>query len=626
MATIEQISQALPDVEANREFQNAVFQFKTGRLPTEADIADITQRAGSNKVKDFANIVLGKESPFAPPENLVSIPQGTAPIQADQLPVGTADLSKILGANIDTSNLDPQVAGLLSLFGKQTEDEKAVEALQTQFTDISKTLGGQGAELQKQLEAQGVPEAFNQVKQLNLRGAQLVGELQQFDVETKRMDAGLENQAIPTGLITGQKAQLEKQRNLKRASIAADLAATSALSQAYAGNATLGQQLAQQAVDIKFQPIINELNVVKDQLGFATDKMTRNDSKRAGIINTLLDIRITELNDQKDLERDINLLAVDAASNGAPIEVVNAMRNAVDLAEATSIGQNFLGQAVNIREEERLAKSALTTSIDSLAAEAATNGASQEIINAMRNAVDLADAARIGQKFLPGTFPTVSGGEIGDITEVSDIGADLPSFEEFVSSKEQELQQSLNIDDPALFDEYSKFIIDNAPIIPQTEEQFKNSTSLRKEFVQNSKEFILQRNAFNRIEASATDPSAAGDLALIFNFMKVLDPGSTVREGEFANAQNSGSIPSVIVAQYNNIIAGERLSETQRADFFDRAQRIFNSSNIQQNQLINTYTGLSERAGLDPKNVVIDLSSPAFLNATDEENSFLNSF
>lgn len=403
MATIEQISQALPDVEANREFQNAVFQFKTGRLPTEADIADITQRAGSGKVKDFANIVLGKESPFAPPENLVSIPQGAAPIQADKLPVDTTDLSKILGANIDTSNLDPQVAGLLALFGKTTKDEEAVEALQTQFTDISKTLGDQGAELQKQLEEQGVPEAFNQVKELNLRGAQLVGELQQFDVETKRMDAGLENQPIPTGLITGQKAQLEKQRNLKRASIAADLAATSALSQAYAGNAALGQQLAQQAVDIKFQPILNELNVVKNQLGFATDKMTRNDSKRAGIINTLLDIRITELNDQKDLERDINLLAVDAASNGAPIDIVNAMKNATDLADATSIGQNFLGQAV-------LDKQSLKTNLDILAVEAARNGASADIINQMKEAGSLAEAAQIGNEFLKGDLESIING------------------------------------------------------------------------------------------------------------------------------------------------------------------------------------------------------------------------
>ena len=55
-------------------------------------------------------------------------------------------------------------------------------------------------------------------------------------------------------------------------------------------------------------------------------------------------------------------------------------------------------------------------------------------------------------------------------------------------------------------------------------EVFKRTTKLRGEFTNLSKEFIKQRDSFNRIEASAKDHSAAGDLALIFNFMKLLDP------------------------------------------------------------------------------------------------------
>jgi len=33
--------------------------------------------------------------------------------------------------------------------------------------------------------------------------------------------------------------------------------------------------------------------------------------------------------------------------------------------------------------------------------------------------------------------------------------------------------------------------------------------------------------------------------------MKILDPGSVVREGEFATAQNSAGIPERIRAKYN---------------------------------------------------------------------------
>ncbi|MEE9510300.1 MAG: hypothetical protein V3V81_07380 [Candidatus Bathyarchaeia archaeon] len=131
---------------------------------------------------------------------------------------------------------------------------------------------------------------------------------------------------------------------------------------------------------------------------------------------------------------------------------------------------------------------------------------------------------------------------------------------------------------------------------------------VRKEFTNLSKDFFKQRDAFGRVQASAKDPSAAGDLALIFNFMKVLDPGSTVREGEFATAESSGSIPSRITARYNKILEGERLSPKQRADFLNRGERLFESADAQHNVRVDAFTGLSERTGLDPKNVTLDLS------------------
>jgi len=84
-------------------------------------------------------------------------------------------------------------------------------------------------------------------------------------------------------------------------------------------------------------------------------------------------------------------------------------------------------------------------------------------------------------------------------------------------------------------------------------------------------------DAYARISASVTDPSAAGDLALIFNFMKMLDPGSTVREGEFATAQNAAGVPDRARAAYNNIINGQRMTPEQRQDFSGRAQQLYQS-------------------------------------------------
>jgi len=143
-----------------------------------------------------------------------------------------------------------------------------------------------------------------------------------------------------------------------------------------------------------------------------------------------------------------------------------------------------------------------------------------------------------------------------------------------------------------------------APVDP-----FKNEKALRDQFVKLSDSFVKQNASFGRIQASANNPSAAGDLALIFNYMKLLDPGSTVREGEFATAQNSGGVGQRVQAAYNKVLSGERLSPAQRKDFLGRAGGLFGEAQEQHSKRVNTYTNLSKRNNLNPENVVINLTT-----------------
>ena len=86
----------------------------------------------------------------------------------------------------------------------------------------------------------------------------------------------------------------------------------------------------------------------------------------------------------------------------------------------------------------------------------------------------------------------------------------------------------------------------------------------------------------------------------------MLDPGSTVREGEFANAQNAAGVPDQIRNLYNKLITGERLNPTQRADFLSQAEAQFGRAQRRQRGLVNVFTGRAQRAGLNPDDVVID--------------------
>jgi hypothetical protein len=128
---------------------------------------------------------------------------------------------------------------------------------------------------------------------------------------------------------------------------------------------------------------------------------------------------------------------------------------------------------------------------------------------------------------------------------------------------------------------------------------------LRKEVLDRSKEFEKVDDAFGRVKASVQDPSPAGDLALIFNYMKMLDPGSTVREGEFANAQNAGSADTRIVALYNSVVEGTRLEKDQREDFLDRSEKLYGVANAKNQGLLNRYKTLAEGYGLNPESVIL---------------------
>lgn len=140
--------------------------------------------------------------------------------------------------------------------------------------------------------------------------------------------------------------------------------------------------------------------------------------------------------------------------------------------------------------------------------------------------------------------------------------------------------------------------------------KFDAEQSLRKEFTAQSKVFIDVRDSFARIEASSKDPSAAGDLALIFNYMKMLDPASVVRESEFAQAAATGAWGERIAAAAARIIEGKRLSDEMRSDFVDRSKRLMQRQ-IAQHELRKAF--FSEQAGefgLDPKNIVSPFEDP----------------
>lgn len=129
---------------------------------------------------------------------------------------------------------------------------------------------------------------------------------------------------------------------------------------------------------------------------------------------------------------------------------------------------------------------------------------------------------------------------------------------------------------------------------------------LRDDFTRDYKPIADQTFSIERLRASQDD--AAGDLALIFNYMKMLDPGSAVREGEFANAQNATGIPDVIRNQWNKLQSGERLNPAQRTSFRNQAENLYEPYKKKGDQLKATYATEAKRSGLNPSSILLSAS------------------
>lgn len=145
---------------------------------------------------------------------------------------------------------------------------------------------------------------------------------------------------------------------------------------------------------------------------------------------------------------------------------------------------------------------------------------------------------------------------------------------------------------------------------------FEETKKLRDEFSAhpNTKNFDVVDNYFSRGLKLAKKETAAGDMGLIFSLMKVYDPSSTVREGEYATASNSGSAPQQVMNWYNKVQTGEKLQPEQRAQFLETMAE---AAQVQHQKLMGTanqYSSIAKKRGLDPEEVV----APNYTNWTTQ--------
>lgn len=130
----------------------------------------------------------------------------------------------------------------------------------------------------------------------------------------------------------------------------------------------------------------------------------------------------------------------------------------------------------------------------------------------------------------------------------------------------------------------------------------KDEGALRKEFTALTKDFRDIDASYQRMQSAAAD--GPGDIALLIGYMKMLDPGSVVREGEFATAQNAGGVDSWVRGVYNKAIGDGFVSAKVRAQINDQATAFHAAAKDTYMRQRDQYSGIASQYGFDPDRIV----------------------
>lgn len=129
---------------------------------------------------------------------------------------------------------------------------------------------------------------------------------------------------------------------------------------------------------------------------------------------------------------------------------------------------------------------------------------------------------------------------------------------------------------------------------------------LRKEYnaLPEVKNYRELRTSFQNLQSAAASGTAAGDVKLIFAYMKMLDPTSVVREGEFATAEQTGGIPDQVRNLYNKALDGQRLNDRMRANFVEQAYNNYQNAYGAYKEASEYYRGLADEYGYNADRIV----------------------
>ena len=140
---------------------------------------------------------------------------------------------------------------------------------------------------------------------------------------------------------------------------------------------------------------------------------------------------------------------------------------------------------------------------------------------------------------------------------------------------------------------------------------------LAKDYEAQSKDYLTVKKQADIIKAALNDPSAIGTLASATAVMKMLDPGSVVRESELGMAMKSTGALDRLGNLFNVVSSGQVLTDQQKREFAGLVDNFVKAYDQAQMNLNTRFANRANSYGLDVGNIVtIPLGAPGELGVS----------
>jgi hypothetical protein len=140
---------------------------------------------------------------------------------------------------------------------------------------------------------------------------------------------------------------------------------------------------------------------------------------------------------------------------------------------------------------------------------------------------------------------------------------------------------------------------------------FENEMNLAKAFKAEPiyKDYSDMKSAFGQVVSSLSQGTPIGDVAGATKVMKLLDPGSVVRESELGIAMAASGRMDRLNNYFSNMMSGQKLTPTQREDFKALSNELYAAAGDAYNKKRQEFLGFGQAYGF--KNLDAALGAPA---------------